>query len=531
NEDVQAQLHAMQATSGAYVSLLQRPMPEVEGSWSEVESTELEELSTLPGILSAAIWRLGSDGRFQLSHVSGVIKDEVVPILECSGTDPDKFSTSWRCSILSKAWNAEQVSSIVSLDGALKTAVESGGPRELAIRSAVAVPIFNGQHRVESAIELLGAFPNQFESNTMRQFIQGIQRRWAEVKNHCESYISAPFVTPGLVKQYREELFNGGLQMYMQPIVEIKTGRVVKFEALARLKTGDDLVVPPGVFLPLLGDVELDRLFRQGLDQTLTWAKRWEEQGIVVDVSVNLPPTTLLDADCQNWVRDALSDHDFDPSRLVLELLETHGADEDGQKETIEGLREIGVKLAMDDLGSGYSSLLRFSTLPFDTIKVDRGIVAQLYASPLQTLSLMGKLIQMGREFGREVVMEGLEDMGTLEAAMFLGAPLVQGYQLAYPMPPEKVESWIREFAFPASIGQIRTYLGALTYLLSAAHQDSFGDEWLAPGCIIGDFLSNQGAEAEPAMLLHLQVHREATRGQLYQRLLQWLIDKVRLSP
>ncbi len=530
NEDVQAQIHAMQETSGAYVSLLQRPMPEAGSSWSEVESAELEELSILPGILAAAIWRLGSDGRFHCFHVGGVIRDEVAPILENFATDPDEVSTSWQRSTLSKVWSAEKVSSIASLDGNLEAGYESAGFRELGVRSAVVIPIFNDQHRVESAVELLGAFPNQFEPNTMRQFIQGMQRRWTEVKNRCESYVSAPFLTPGLVKQYREELFNGGLQMHMQPIVEIKTGRVAKFEALARLKTGDDLVVPPGVFLPFLDDFEFDRLFRQGLGQTLNWAKRWEEQGIVVDVSVNLPPTTLLEADCQNWVRDALSEHDFDPRRLVLELLETQGVDEDGQKEAIEGLREIGVKLAIDDLGSGYSSLLRFSTLPFDTIKIDRGIIAQLYSSPLQTLSLMGKLIQMGREFGREVVIEGLEDLGMVEAVMFLGGPLVQGYQLAYPMPPEKVESWMREFAFPASIRQIRTYLGALTHLLSAAHRDSFGDEWLGTGCILEEFLSSQGAEAEPARVLHLQVHGEAIRGDSYQRLLQWLIDKVRLS-
>ena len=530
NEDVQAQLHAMQITAGAYVSHLQRPMPETASTWSEIESAELKDLSILPGILAAAIWRLGSDDRFRCSQLGGVIRDEVVPILECSGTDPDEVDTSWQYSILSKAWSAQKVSSIANLDGVSKTGDESAGFRELGIRSAVAIPIFNDQHRVESVIELLGAFPIQFESLTMRQFIQGIQRRWAEVKNRCESYISAPFLTPGLVKQHREELFDGGLQMYFQPIVEVKTGRVAKFEALARLKTGDDLVVPPEVFLPFLDDVEFDRLFRQGLDQTLTWAKCWEEQGVLVDVSVNLPQITLLNPDCQNWVRDALSEHDFDSNRLVLELLETRVMEKDGYMEAIEGLQGFGVKLAICDLGSGYSSLLRFSTLPFDIIKVDREIIAQLYSSPLQTLSLMGKLIQVGREFGREVVIEGLEDLGMVEAAMFLGGPLIQGFQVAYPMPPEKVESWMREFAFPASSRQIRTYLGALTYLLSAAHRDSFGDEWLAKGCILGEFLSNQGVEAEPARLLHLQVHREATRGYSYQRLLQWLIDKVRLS-
>ena len=531
NEDLQAQLQTMQATSGAYESHLHRPMPEVGGSWSDIESAEIEELSKLPGILTAVNWRLGSDGSFRFFYVNGQIKDEVSLILDCSGTVPDEMRTSWQCSILAQAWRAERVTSIANLADISKTVDEITAVRRLGIRSAVVVPVFDGQHRVESVVELFGAFLNQFESNGMRQWIQGIQRRWADVKSHYESYSSTPYVTPGLGRQYREELFNGGLEMYMQPIVEIKTGRAVRFEALARLKTGEDLVVTPGAFIPLLGNVELSRLFRLGLDQTLTWAKRWEEHGISVDVSVNLSPTTLLEPDCQNWVRDALDDHEFDPSRVGLELFETLGVVKGAQKEAIEGLREIGVKPVLDDLRSGYGGLLEFSTIPFDTVKVDREIVAQLYSSPLQTLSLLGKIIKLGREFGREVVIVGLEDMGMLEAVMFLGASLVQGYQLAYPMPPDKVEHWIREFAFPTNTDQIQTYLGALTYLLSTAHRASIGDEWFVPDCILAEFLSNKGVEAEPAMLLHHQVHREATLGQSYRRLLQWLIDKVRLSP
>ena len=81
---------------------------------------------------------------------------------------------------------------------------------------------------------------------------------------------------------------------------------------------------------------------------------------------MNLPQITLLNPDCQNWVRDALSEHDFDSNRLVLELLETRVMEKDGYMEAIGGLQGFGVKLAICDLGSGYSSLLRFSTLPFD---------------------------------------------------------------------------------------------------------------------------------------------------------------------
>ena len=528
NEDVQAQLHAMQVTSSAYGSVLQQSMPDVATSWDEAESAELEVLSGLPGILAVAIWSRDSDGQFRAFRVKGKIGEEIVSALNRLETDGAQLTATWHSSTLARAWGSGRTLSLASLEGEENSTDQVERLIELGVRSVAVIPTFSGQRHVASVIELLGAFPNQFESNLMRQFIQGLQRRWLEIKDHLESFSRVPIVTPGLVQQYNSELFNGGLQMYMQPIVDLREASVVNFEALARLRTKDDLLIPPSVFLPLIGDTGLVRLFREGLDQVLTWMKRWEEKGLVSGVSLKVPAAALMDPEFKVWVRDALNYRSISPSRLTLELLETHRLEDNGQMGVVEGLIELGTRLAMDDLGSGYSSVLEFANLPFDIIKIDRGMTAQLYTSPLQTLTLLGRLTQLGREFGRDLIVEGLEDLGMLEAAVFLGAPSAQGFHLAFPMPPETVPDWVGGFVFPVQNGQIQTYLGALTYLLSASHHEESWGESSSGGCPLGEFLANQGVEAEEAVLLHLQIHRETTRGQGYQRLLQWFIDKVR---
>ncbi|TFD53969.1 EAL domain-containing protein [Cryobacterium frigoriphilum] len=262
----------------------------------------------------------------------------------------------------------------------------------------------------------------------------------------------------------RDRLFSGGLSMHMQPIVDLQTGLLNRVEALARLNLADGTVMYPDDFLPPLTASELDRLFREGLDQSLAYLASWDALGVEVTVSVNVAPATLLHADCLRWVSEALQRHAIEPRRLELELLESQTMNQSGQRDVVEHLLEIGVGLAMDDLGSGYSSLKRLATLPFRSIKLDRDLLVDIRRRPTETLSLIATLRQLGRDFGVTVVVEGLEDEGMAEAATVLGVALGQGYFLARPMPPEAVPDWIASYRYPLRAGTIVTNLGALAY-------------------------------------------------------------------
>jgi EAL domain-containing protein (putative c-di-GMP-specific phosphodiesterase class I) len=338
----------------------------------------------------------------------------------------------------------------------------------------------------------------------------------------------APVIPERQAQALRERLFAGGMRMFLQPVVDLRSGALMKVEALARLLLADGTIVAPGVFLPLLGDTELDHLFRLGLDIALRQLIELDRAGLAVDVSVNLAPTTLLDKDCSRWVEDALRRHGVAPHRLSLELLETGGMDSQSQDEAIDELVRLGVKLVMDDLGSGYSSLRRLSSLPFHIIKIDQSLTLNLRKTPLLSLPLIRAIIQLGADLERQVVVEGLEDDGMIEAAMILGATLGQGYGLARPMAQEQFLAWHAGLTPSAAAGAIHTYLGALTHhwLYSQAAMLE-----LAPALEhspLARFFEARGlAGSEPAQWL-ARCRAEGTGRDTRDQLLAWLMERVR---
>lgn len=124
----------------------------------------------------------------------------------------------------------------------------------------------------------------------------------------------------------RGRLFSGGLEMYLQPVVDLRTGDVSKIEALARLDMNGRIILP-GSFLPLLTDEDLALLFRRGLDQCLLWLKKNDARGAVwkkISLSINMPPSYLIEEGSVSLIGEALARYDIEPSRLTIEILETH---------------------------------------------------------------------------------------------------------------------------------------------------------------------------------------------------------------
>jgi diguanylate cyclase (GGDEF)-like protein/PAS domain S-box-containing protein len=325
---------------------------------------------------------------------------------------------------------------------------------------------------------------------------------------------------------YRHRLFTGGLCMFYQPVIDLRTGEVHLLEALARLALEDGTVLPPGVFLPLLTDEDIDQLFRTGLEQALRQLAVWDAQGHRLSVSVNLPPSALLNPDCAQWVASALDRYNIAPHRLIVELLENRAEDGDVQRRTFNELLTLGVGMALDDLGAGHSSLRRLTALSFSTVKIDQRLLAQLRTSPIPTLTFLTTMIQMGRDMGWRVVAEGLEDAGITEAAAILGIPYGQGYHLAHPMPAESVPAWIADFTLPPRHAPVRTFPGALAYHWQFARLDS-----AHPGpldtCPMTSFLSGEPS-AGTAMKWHQQQHTGAADhlGPSAE-LLQWLTNQI----
>jgi hypothetical protein len=223
----------------------------------------------------------------------------------------------------------------------------------------------------------------------------------------------------------------------------------------------------------------------------------------------------------------------FFEGKVTLELLETQEIDARTVDEAILRLRALGVRLGMDDLGSGYSSMKRLASLPFDVVKIDQDVVKDVQAHPLQGIALMRTVLQMGRDMDCAVVAEGLEDAALIEVAQLLGCTLGQGYGLARPMPIDTFPEWLRAHTpLPLPGGEdLHSWLGATAFVWSRAHDDR--QLWVRNGltaCPLTRFLTRQGVQDPQGLrwlaLTHESAYEQERKAAL-RALLQWMEQQV----
>ena len=463
-DDLQAQLRAASRTVGAYFgSLTLHGSPDPGMPWRDVLRALIDPVGALPGIVACSVLRPNAQEMFEVEASAGPGADALVALSRSGRLSlPLQSDKREGPGLVLPAWRTHQVQTSADMQRDARLARWQEVARVLGARSAAAIPVAPNPGCCAMVIVLLGRHPGQFESPWMREFIRGLQSRASHAWRGARAPAAALMVPRDQAQTYRERLFDGGLQMHMQPVVDLYSGQCVRVEALARLQLADGRMVPPGLFLPVLGETELDRLFRRGLEQVCRQLRAWDDRGLRVDAAINLPPSSLLDAQCARWVESTLARHGVAPQRLTLELLETQDIDFKVQSSALHNLKTLGVRLAMDDLGAGYSSLQRLAQLPFDVIKLDQSISLNVRKDPLQTLGLMRSIVRLADELGRALVVEGVEDQGIIEAALECGARYGQGYGIARPMPAAMVPSWLRDFQPCARPGRITTYLGML---------------------------------------------------------------------
>ena len=322
------------------------------------------------------------------------------------------------------------------------------------VRSSVAVPVLDVSGNVLVVLQLYGRLPGQFNTQLMRHALDSLRASVAAELARVGEGIALPAVAADERALWRQRLFAGGLRMFMQPIVDLRLQRCTRVEALARLQLDERTLLTPGRFLPVLGQHELDRLFLEGLHLSLQSLVDWERQGLKLDLSLNLPPSTLRHADCVDWVRSALERRGIDPRRLSLEILEDRDvATQATMRDTTDRLRALGVRLALDDLGAGYSSLLRLNSLPIDMVKVDQGLVHGIVANNPRAVPLVTGLVDLARRLDLGITIEGLETQILLEYAQYLQADFGQGMAISPPLEPRRLPAWLRGWRLPPLSG------------------------------------------------------------------------------
>lgn len=476
--ELQTQVEAAQALREqyqAYVFALENDLQSCP-AWAEFMQSALDRLIILPGMRAAMISAPDDTGEFVIELSAGLepYAQAMVrrygklrmPRLQ-DGTAESRGPTA--C-----AWQNERICTLASCtldDGA---APWREAAREAGIRSVAAIPIRDRHDRVVAVFSLFGGYPAMFERRAARGFLenlgQTLSRGWQRLQTQ-----SASQPTPiGKRLLWRQSLFDDSLEMHMQPIVDLQAGQPYMVEALARLRLPGGELVTPGSFLPWFGRPELTRLFRTGMTQSLQELAAYEAHGVHLGLSMNLPLDVMQLPECGPWVMQALEACGIAHDRLYLEILEGIEFDDPERRDdAVHALADVGVRLVMDDLGSGYSSLLRLRTLPFHTVKIDQGLVREASRDPERVIGFIGALVQLAQSLGLWVVVEGLETPDLVEAATVLGADAGQGYALAKPMPASAIPAWVRAFSSDVDPQCPRTTLGRLAQTWIEQHRSA----------------------------------------------------------
>jgi diguanylate cyclase (GGDEF)-like protein/PAS domain S-box-containing protein len=238
-------------------------------------------------------------------------------------------------------------------------------------------------------------------------------------------------------------------ELYYQPKVDCIAGTVTGVEALLRWNDPILGLIGPNEFLPLIKNDSL--AFRVGcwvMEQAVRQAKLWDDQGIVLPISINIFPyhlqypafiDDLHNAIAQNWPQ-------IPKGRLLMEIVETSDLEELTPIEhVINECLNMGIGFSLDDFGTGYSSLVYLRRLSVEELKIDRSFVRDMLDDPDDEAIVAG-VIGLGQAFGLRVVAEGVESSQQAQHLVNLGCSIVQGYGLGRPMPVEQLQQWYADF-------------------------------------------------------------------------------------
>jgi diguanylate cyclase (GGDEF)-like protein/PAS domain S-box-containing protein len=227
------------------------------------------------------------------------------------------------------------------------------------------------------------------------------------------------------------------LRVWFQPEVDLATGTVVGCEALVRWERPEHGLVMPNEFIPLAEETGVIQdigawVLREACRQAVEWP---DHDGGPTRVRVNLAPRQLASGDLVSFVELVLTETGLAPDALCLEITETALVDETGHaREILERLALLGVRLAVDDFGTGWSSLGYLKRLPVDELKIDRSFVDGL-GSDAEDTAIVTAVVNMAEALGLAVVAEGVETVAQRDELVRLGCRLAQGYLFGRPQP------------------------------------------------------------------------------------------------
>jgi diguanylate cyclase (GGDEF)-like protein len=238
---------------------------------------------------------------------------------------------------------------------------------------------------------------------------------------------------------------DGRIEPFYQPIVDLKTGRIAGFEALARWIDPEKGVISPGRFITLAEEsgliVPLGRqIMEKAIDQACVWRRSLRKSGELV-MSVNLSVKQFAHPGLVDEISEILSRHEVTPHCIKLEITESGlMGDVETSMRLMRALKELQVQLGIDDFGTGYSSLSYLHRFPFDILKVDQSFVSRMEAEH-ESREIVTNIISLAHGLSKDVIAEGIETEVQMREIASLGSEFGQGYYFSRPLPAEEAEA------------------------------------------------------------------------------------------
>jgi diguanylate cyclase (GGDEF)-like protein len=244
-----------------------------------------------------------------------------------------------------------------------------------------------------------------------------------------------------LMSGLRFAIRNDQLILYYQPRKDVKTGKILGVEALIRWIHPTIGFVEPNKFIGLAEQTGLIKEFTPWLVKTaITQILEWEQtQGIILGVSINMSTRCLVDNTLMTLVSKEISESGIDPGRVTIEV--TESAIMSTPTESIRLLQMLdaaGIRISIDDFGTGHSTLLYLKDMPIKEIKIDKAFIEGIINNT-QDQRIVNSIIALGTQMDCEVVAEGVENKETMEMLRTMGCSSVQGYYVSKPVKAETI--------------------------------------------------------------------------------------------
>lgn len=305
--------------------------------------------------------------------------------------------------------------------------------RRFEVNASVGIAVYP-DHGTDAATLLRGAEVAMYAA-------KGTVERVAEYRSSLDNHSPDRLA---LSSDLRRAIERDELTLYYQPKTDLRTGRVIGVEALVRWDRPGQGLVAPAEFIPTAEDTGLIApLGIWVLEAALRQCRRWQIQGYDLTVAINLSARNLEDRALPDVIANRLERAHLRPESLVVELTEgTLMADPERALDVLRRIEALGVRIAMDDYGTGFSALTYLHRLPLSELKIDQSFVRQM-ASVANDATIVRSTIALAHDLGLVVVAEGVEDAQTLALLGEMGCDVAQGYHVARPAAAADLTRWL----------------------------------------------------------------------------------------